>query len=74
MSGEVKLTKAIRRDLEWFAGREGAHLFGPDEPSLTMVRKLHKRGWLETYDRGRMQFVGYRISSSGLAVLQGGGK
>lgn len=68
------LTKAMGRDLEWFAERESASSFGPSDPTLTMVRKLLKRAFVQTIgqDPGVFGFVRYAITEAGRAALEWG--
>jgi hypothetical protein len=68
--GEVKLTKAQRRALEWFSERpEGAQLFGRGDPSLTFVRQLCKAGLVDRIPPPSPGFSRYVLSSAGRAAL-----
>ena len=65
------LTRAQRRDLEWFAARTSAHLFGAGGPSLTMVRRLRDAGLVEIVGKepGVFGFAKFAISEAGRRAL-----
>lgn len=66
-----RLTKGFREALEWFAGQsKPVHWFGDGTPTLTMARKLLKRGWLRTQVQGHAGMVGYEITPAGRQALQ----
>lgn len=72
MSGEG-LTKAQVKAVRWFAAVEYASRFGPNDPSLAMVRRLEKAGLVARCgsDQGRFGFVRYAITDLGRAALAG---
>jgi hypothetical protein len=68
-----KLTKAQRKTLEWFAVISGASLFGPNDPSLRMVKKLRDQGLLSSERPARGgygAFLTFKITEAGLAALK----
>jgi hypothetical protein len=69
MAGEVKLTKSMREGLEWFEKNGPTSLFGVNDPSSVIRKRLLKAGLIETcgVERGAsaFSFVKYRISAAG---------
>lgn len=76
MAGEVKLTKSMREGLEWFEKNGPTSLFGVNDPSSVIRKRLLKAGLIETcgVERGAsaFSFVKYRISAAGRAALKSG--
>jgi hypothetical protein len=67
-----KPTKAQRKVLEWFASNGKACLFGPGDPSLSMVKKMCGLGLIEYAGRepGKLFAMTYfQISERGRAAL-----
>lgn len=71
----AKLTKAQRKALTWFSERDGAALFGAGDPSLSMVRRLLKAGFVKIDGHqasgGPFAFTRYAITPAGRAALAG---
>jgi hypothetical protein len=71
----MKLTKAQRRALEWFAARPSAHMFGAGDPSLLMVERLRQAGLVEAVGREAghvFGFTKFAITPAGRSALQEG--
>lgn len=66
--------KARIAALRWFAEHGPAHLFGADDPSLSMVKWLEKYGFVVAVGRVRdigvpFAFTSYGLTDAGRAMI-----